>query len=275
MERIKKTTLLIVTVIVVILAGIYSYLISGDNLEEKEVSWIIETPIAHRGLDNGSIPENSMAAFRNAIEKGYTIELDVQFTKDKELIVFHDDDLSRLTNDNRKVKDVNYQELKNLKLENTDEKIPTLKEVVEMVDNQVPLIIEIKDGEDTIGLSEKTYNIMKNYKGRYAIQSFNPFILEWFKNNASEVIRGQLSGTFREDAESLKFYEKFVLKNLLLNFKSKPNFIAYELDGVNNLSVKLLKGRNYPIISWTIENEEDMKKAYESTDNIIFDNILP
>ena len=275
MEKSKKITLSIMTVILVILAGIYSYLISGDNLEEKEVSWIIETPIAHRGLDNGSIPENSMAAFRNAIEKGYTIELDVQFTKDKELIVFHDDDLSRLTNDNRKVKDVNYQELKNLKLENTDEKIPTLKEVVEMVDNQVPLIIEIKDGEDTIGLSEKTYNIMKNYKGRYAIQSFNPFILEWFKNNASEVIRGQLSGTFREDAESLKFYEKFVLKNLLLNFKSKPNFIAYELDGVNNLSVKLLKGRNYPIISWTIENEEDMKKDYESTDNIIFDNILP
>ena len=275
MEKSRKITLLIMTVIVVILAGVYSYLISGDNLEEKEVSWIIETPIAHRGLDNGSIPENSMAAFLNAIEKGYTIELDVQFTKDKELIVFHDDDLSRLTNDNRKVKDVNYQELKNLKLENTDEKIPTLKEVVEMVDNQVPLIIEIKDGEDIIGLSEKTYNIMKNYKGRYAIQSFNPFILEWFKNNASEVIRGQLSGTFREDAESLKFYEKFVLKNLLLNFKSKPNFIAYELDGVNNLSVKLLKGRNYPIISWTIENEEDMKKAYESTDNIIFDNILP
>ena len=275
MEKSRKITLLIMTVIVVILAGVYSYLISGDNLEEKEVSWIIEIPIAHRGLDNGSIPENSMAAFRNAIEKGYTIELDVQFTKDKELIVFHDDDLSRLTNDNRKVKDVNYQELKNLKLENTDEKIPTLKEVVEMVDNQVPLIIEIKDGEDTIGLSEKTYNIMKNYKGRYAIQSFNPFILEWFKNNASEVIRGQLSGTFREDAESLKFYEKLVLKNLLLNFKSKPNFIAYELDGVNNLSVKLLKGRNYPIISWTIENEEDMKKAYESTDNIIFDNILP
>ena len=275
MEKSKKMTLSIMTVILVILAGIYFYLISGDNIAEKEVSWIIETPIAHRGLDNGSIPENSMAAFRNAIEKGYTIELDVQFTKDKELIVFHDDDLSRLTNDNRKVKDVNYQELKNLKLENTDEKIPTLKEVVEMVDNQVPLIIEIKDGEDIIGLSEKTYNIMKNYKGRYAIQSFNPFILEWFKNNASEVIRGQLSGTFREDAESLKFYEKFVLKNLLLNFKSKPNFIAYELDGVNNLSVKLLKGRNYPIISWTIENEEDMKKAYESTDNIIFDNILP
>ena len=275
MEKSRKITLLIMTVIVVILAGVYYYLISGDNLAEKEVSWIVETPIAHRGLDNGSIPENSMAAFRNAIEKGYTIELDVQFTKDKELIVFHDDDLSRLTNDNRKVKDVNYQELKNLKLENTDEKIPTLKEVVEMVDNQVPLIIEIKDGEDIIGLSEKTYNIMKNYKGRYAIQSFNPFILEWFKNNASEVIRGQLSGTFREDAESLKFYEKFVLKNLLLNFKSKPNFIAYELDGVNNLSVKLLKGRNYPIISWTIENEEDMKKAYESTDNIIFDNILP
>ena len=61
----------------------------------------------------------------------------------------------------------------------------------------------------------------------------------------------------------------------MLNFKSKPNFICYELDGINNLSVRLLQGRNYPIISWTIESEEDMKKAYEKTDNIIFDNIEP
>lgn len=275
MRKNKKITVMIIVAILIILSGVYTYLISGVKLDEKDISWLTETPIAHRGLDNGDTPENSIRAFKEAINKSYAIELDVQFTKDKKLIVFHDDDLSRLTNDNRKVKDVNYEELKDLKLENTNEAIPTLEEVVQLVNNKVPLIIEIKDGEDIEGLCKETYSIMKDYNGKYAIQSFNPFVLQWFNNNAEEVVRGQLSGSFKKDADNLKFYEKFILRNLLLNFKSKPNFIAYELDGVNNLSVKLLQIRNYPIISWTIENEEDMKKAYDKTDNIIFDNILP
>ena len=272
MTRNKKITLLL---IILIFTSIYLYAISGEKLDKKDISWLIETPIAHRGLDNGNIPENSMEAFKNAVDKGYAIELDVQLTKDKQLVVFHDDNLSRLTNDTRDVKDVNYEELKDLKLENTDQIIPTLKEVIELVDGQVPLIVEIKDGEDTKKLAEETYNIMKDYKGKYAIQSFNPFIVEWFKNNARDVIRGQLSATFTSDSDDLKFYEKFALRNLLLNFKSKPNFIAYELDGLNNFSLKLLKSRRYPIIAWTIENKGDMEKAYDSADNIIFDNILP
>ena len=116
---------------------------------------------------------------------------------------------------------------------------------------------------------------MKNYKGRYAVQSFDPFILQWFRENASEVIRCQLSGNFTgEQNSNLKWYEKFLLKNMLLNFASKPNVIAYDLEAINNLPVKLLKG-NYPIISWTIKNEDEMKLAYKKTDNIIFDNILP
>lgn len=273
MKKNKKLTLSLS--IIAILIGTYMYVISGEKIDKEEMSWLVEIPIAHRGLDNGDVVENSMEAFQNAIDKGYAIELDVQFSKDKEIVVFHDDNLLRMTNDDRDVKDVDYEELKNLKLEGSDETIPTLKEVIELVDNQVPILVETKDSEDAIKLAEKTYDIMEDYKGRYAIQSFNPFILEWFKNNASEVIRVQLSGTMTEGAENLKFYEKFVLKNLLLNFKSKPNAIAYELEGLNNLSVKLLKMRNYPIISWGIEDEADMKKAYESTDNIIFDNILP
>ena len=276
MKKNKKLTLsLSIIAILAILISTYMYVISGEKIDKEEMSWLVEIPIAHRGLDNGDVVENSMEAFQNAIDKGYAIELDVQFSKDKEIVVFHDDNLLRMTNDDRDVKDVDYEELKNLKLEGSDETIPTLKEVIELVDNQVPILVEIKDSEDAIKLAEKTYDIMEDYKGRYAIQSFNPFILEWFKNNASEVIRVQLSGTMTEGAENLKFYEKFVLKNLLLNFKSKPNAIAYELEGLNNLSVKLLKMRNYPIISWGIEDEADMKKAYESTDNIIFDNILP
>lgn len=149
MRKNKKITVLI---IVIILAGVYTYLISGTKLDEKDISWLTETPIVNRGLDNGDTPENSIKAFKQAIDKSYAIELDVQITKDKKLIVFHDDDLSRLTNDNRKLKDVNYEELKDLKFENTNETNPTLEEVVQLVNNQVPLIIEIKYGEDIEGL---------------------------------------------------------------------------------------------------------------------------
>ena len=116
---------------------------------------------------------------------------------------------------------------------------------------------------------------MKNYKGRYAIQSFDPFILEWFKENAPEVIRCQLSSDFKgENNAHLKGYEKFILKNLLLNFKSKPHAIAYDIESIDNLSVNLLKNK-YPLIAWTIKDEETMKLGYEKADNIIFDNILP
>ena len=272
----KKYKVLIISAIVAVMLLFIAYLfaIQGDKTNNN-ISWLTEIAIAHRGLHNEDIPENSMASFKNAIEKGYTIELDVQLTKDKELVVFHDNNLLRLTGDSRDIADVDYEELKDLKIKNTNETIPTLKEVLDLVDNQVPLLIEIKTGQIAKELAQKTYDIVKDYQGRYAVQSFDPFILQWFKENANEVIRCQLSSDFKgESGKGLKGYEKFLLKNLLLNFLSKPHAIGYDLNGIDTLSVNLLKGK-YPVISWTITNEEEMKTGYEKSDNIVFENILP
>ena len=252
----------------------YNFATAGEAISEDKISWIKETPIAHRGLHTKDIPENSLSAFENALKNNYAIELDVQFTKDKEVVVFHDENLKRMTNDTRNIEDVNYDELKNLRLGNTNEIIPTLEEVLELVDSKVAILIEIKDCKDYIELSEKTYEILKGYEGNYAIQSFNPFILEWYKNNASEVIRGQLSGTFTEGSESLNSFEKFVLKNMLLNFKSKPNYIGYELEGIPKSKLESLRKKGVPIIVWTVKNKEDMEKAYKYSDNITFENFL-
>ena len=253
----------------------YNFATAGEAISEDKISWIKETPIAHRGLHTKDIPENSLSAFENALKNNYAIELDVQFTKDKEIVVFHDENLKRMTNDTRNIEDVNYDELKNLRLGNTNEIIPTLEEVLELVDSKVAILIEIKDCKDYIELSEKTYEILKGYEGNYAIQSFNPFILEWYKNNVSEVIRGQLSGTFTEGSESLNSFEKFVLKNMLLNFKSKPNYIGYELEGIPKSKLESLRKKGVPIIVWTVKNKEDMEKAYKYSDNITFENFLP
>lgn len=257
------------------IVGFYNFATAGEAISEDKISWIKETPIAHRGLHTKDIPENSLSAFENALKNNYAIELDVQFTKDKEVVVFHDANLKRMTNDTRNIEDVNYDELKNLRLGNTNEIIPTLEEVLELVDSKVAILIEIKDCKDYIELSEKTYEILKGYEGNYAIQSFNPFILEWYKNNASEVIRGQLSGTFTEGSESLNSFEKFVLKNMLLNFKSKPNYIGYELEGIPKSKLESLRKKGVPIIVWTVKNKEDMEKAYKYSDNITFENFLP
>ena len=257
------------------IVGFYNFATAGEAISEDKISWIKETPIAHRGLHTKDIPENSLSAFENALKNNYAIELDVQFTKDKEVVVFHDENLKRMTNDTRNIEDVNYDELKNLRLGNTNEIIPTLEEVLELVDSKVAILIEIKDCKDYIELSEKTYEILKGYEGNYAIQSFNPFILEWYKNNASEVIRGQLSGTFTEGSESLNSFEKFVLKNMLLNFKSKPNYIVYELEGIPKSKLESLRKKGVPIIVWTVKNKEDMEKAYKYSDNITFENFLP
>ena len=253
----------------------YNFATAGEAISEDKISWIKETPIAHRGLHTKDIPENSLSAFENALKNNYAIELDVQFTKDKEVVVFHDENLKRMTNDTRNIEDVNYDELKNLRLGNTNEIIPTLEEVLELVDSKVAILIEIKDCKDYIELSEKTYEILKGYEGNYAIQSFNPFILEWYKNNASEVVRGQLSGTFTEGSESLNSFEKFVLKNMLLNFKSKPNYIGYDLEGIPKSKLESLRKKGVPIIVWTVKNKEDMEKAYKYSDNITFENFLP
>lgn len=253
----------------------YNFATAGEALSEDKISWIKEIPIAHRGLHTKDIPENSLSAFENAVKNNYAIELDVQFTKDKEVVVFHDANLKRMTNDSRNIEYVNYDELKNLRLGNTNERIPTLEEVLELVDNKVAILIEIKDCNDYIELSEKTYKILKGYKGNYAIQSFNPFILDWYKNNASEVIRGQLSGSFTEGSESLNVFEKFVLKNLLLNFKSKPNYIVYELEALPKLKLENLRKKGVPTIIWTVKNKEEMEKACKYSDNIIFENFLP
>ena len=253
----------------------YNFATAGEAISEDKISWIKETPIAHRGLHTKDIPENSLSAFENALKNNYAIELDVQFTKDKEVVVFHDENLKRITNDTRNIEDVNYDELKNLRLGNTNEIIPTLEEVLELVDSKVAILIEIKDCKDYIELSEKTYEILKGYEGNYAIQSFNPFILEWYKNNASEVVRGQLSGTFTEGSESLNSFEKFALKNMLLNFKSKPNYIGYDLEGIPKSKLESLRKKGVPIIVWTVKNKEDMEKAYKYSDNITFENFSP
>lgn len=147
-------------------------------MKNIEIEWLKEEPIAHRGLFDKENPENSLKAFKKAIDNNYAIELDIQFTKDKQIVVFHDETLERMTKNLSYVSDMTYKQLSKLKLLNTDEKIPLLEDVLKVVDGKVPIIIEIKDCKDIIDLGKEAYEILKRYNGKYTIQSFNPIVLQ-------------------------------------------------------------------------------------------------
>ena len=233
-------------------------------------SWLVKTPIAHRGLHNEDIPENSLPAFENAIKHKFAIELDVRSTQDGAIVVFHDDNLGRMTGTSGYISKMNLDDIKKLRLLKTAEQIPTLKEVLELVAGRTPLLIEIKN-MNKVGLEKEVYKVLAGYSGEYAIQSFNPYSLEWFKEHAPQIKRGQLSGFLR--GADVGFFKRIAIKKLWVNKVSEPNFISYDIDNLPNRYVK--KCKNLPLLAWCVRTEGQKEKALKFADNIIFEAIDP
>lgn len=241
-------------------------------------SWLVNKYIAHRGLHNDKIPECSLGSIKNAIDHDYAIEFDIHPLEDGTPVVFHDETLKRLTGEDgyiKKIKDI--EELKtfnllNTKGEKTEEKIPTLKEALDFINGQVPVVIEIKDYNLNSNFEKHIYDVLKDYKGDFAIMSFNPYTLKWFKHNAPEIIRGQLACSFKD--QKIGTFKKFVLKRMLLNKSvSSPHFIAYKYDEVPNKYVK--KYKDLPLLCWAVPSQQEYMKVAGHCDNIIFEHFEP
>lgn len=242
-------------------------------------SWIVTKYIAYRGFHDEQNPENSLGAFKKAVENDYAIELDVHQIEDGSIVVFHDETLTRLTGKDGYVNQIkSKEELKNYKLNGTKYYIPTLKEVFDLVAGQVPILIEVKNYKTQTynqnNLFENTLlDEIKKYNGQVAIMSFNPYVLKWFKINAPEIIRGQLSCYFK--GEKLKPFTKYLLKRMALNKKvSCPNFVAYKYDEIPNKYVKK-HTKNIPLIAWSVPSQQEYMKVAPHCDNIIFENFEP
>lgn len=233
-------------------------------------SWLFSRQIAHRGLHGIDAPENSLAAFGKAIEAGFPIEIDVRPIDDGTVVVFHDDKLTRMTDLDGYVCNMTRSDLEKVRLRNSDERIPTFKEVLEFVDGRTPLLIEIKN-DSTVGQLERdTLELLSSYKGEYAVQSFNPYSMEFFKKNAPQIPRGQLSCFF--DKKDLGFFKRFVLKRLKMNKVSSPDFISYNHA---NLPNKYVTKTKLPTLAWTVRSNAEMEKCLPYCDNIIFENFIP
>lgn len=238
---------------------------------------------AHRGLhDDGSqAPENSMEAFRRAVEAGYGIELDIQLSRDHVPVVFHDFFLERVCGVRGKVIDYTYEELQQFSLFQTTQKIPKFSEVLELVNGKVPLIVEFKIEFKDLSLCPIADKLLREYKGMYCMESFNPLGVWWYRCHHKNVLRGQLSDVFLKeenlgDGNQLKSPVYFVLQNLLANFISRPDFIAYHSKYPKTFSRKVCcKLLGALGAAWTIQSPEELKAAQRDFDLFIFEGFLP
>ncbi|MBQ9103825.1 MAG: glycerophosphodiester phosphodiesterase [Clostridia bacterium] len=231
-------------------------------------SWLLTKPIAHRGLWGESVPENSTLAYERAAEKKIPIEIDIHLTSDGNLVSFHDDNLLRMTGKDSLIWNKSLSELKALRLNGTNYTIPTLNEVLEIAKGKSPILVEFKN-QPSKEFLEKAINVLKEYKGEFAVQSFNPFYIIKTKKLAPHFIRGVLTDP---NTEITKKTTRWAISKMPFNFLAKPDFISCNF---NSLPLPQKKVKDKALLAWTLTSKEDYEKIKDKCDNIIYELFTP
>lgn len=251
----------------------------GPNKPRRKVMRPFEKVyIAHRGLHDASsgIPENSLKAFRLAVEAGYGMEMDLQLTKDGKLVIFHDKSLERICGVKKNLTDLTYEELQAYRLQGTDERIPLFEELLQIVDGKVPLIIEMKSEGHCIRATRMACKRLESYRGIYCIESFHPACVWWVRRHYPKIPRGQLSMNYFIQEKDKPFYQKLVMTSMLFNVFSRPDFIAYEHSQKEQFSYRLLrKVFRVENVAWTIKSQEELEAARDTFQVMIFEGFIP
>ena len=265
----------IILVILCLLPALYIFLISPRLFRRASMKGLY-VDYAHRGLWNAELPENSLGAFKNAVERGYGIELDVQLSKDGRIMVFHDATLNRVCSHPGKLCDYTCEELQKIKLLGSEYTIPTFVDVLRTVNGRVPLLIELKGETSNTELCKRLAAVLDKYKGPFCVESFNPFLLRWFKKHRKGYARGQLVTKMTKKDSNQKPIVNFLLTHMLTNLLSRPDFIA--VDG---------KIRNRPMIHicetvmrsrvfvWTVKSKEELIECHGERRRTIFERFDP
>ena len=255
--------------ILFLLVGAFLFVVMPRRRREATEPFL-KVAYAHRGLWGRGVAENSLSAFRLAKEKGYGIELDVQLSSDGEVVVFHDESLLRVTGCDAFVYEKDLAFLKTLRLSSTEDTVPTLREVLELIDGRVPLLVEIKSDHKWQMICEKAAEILDGYAGAYLVESFHPFCVAWFRKHRPSVVRGQLSTRlWKENGKRTLAYG--IVQNLLLNFYARPDFIAYDVKHRGYVAFLLCRLWRPYTLAWTVKDTETLKAA-KTFDTVIFEN---
>lgn len=273
-------TVAIVLGILLFLVLLLLFLIFPATGKREERKAVLYHRVAHRGLfDNGGgIPENSMAAFRRALEAGYGIETDVHLTADGVAVLHHDDSLRRLCGEDILLRTLTAEELSSYRLLETEEGIPHFSDFLALVDGKVPLVIELKaEAGNHRALAEGALAVLKDYQGPYCIESFDPRVLREVKRLAPHVIRGQLSGKkLKWDKTLSARLTNLAVGNLLTNVICRPHFIAYRFGDRRVPAFRFCTSvLGATRVYWTLRSLEEVAEAEKDGGIPIFESCKP
>lgn len=266
----------IILIGLIILVLLWIFMQRPDH-SETDFSPFLQNVYAHRGLytEDQSIPENSLSAFRRAVEYGVGVELDIQLTADGQIVVFHDETLQRLCGINQPLRSFSYAQLQQFSLAGTTERIPLFSEVLKVLDGQVPMLLEYKHYASPKELCTKADQLLQSYHGLYCIESFHPLFVRWYAKNRPDVPRGQLAEQFLRHY-SLRKPAALFGSLLMMNFLSKPQFLSYRYTDRDWIALRLCKKFfRIQMAYWTIRTQSDMEDCLKQNTLCIFEHFLP
>lgn len=261
-------------ILAVILLAIYLFVLVRPPKKTKPDPVLLRD-YAHRGLHNGKdAPENSLAAFEAACCAGYGIELDVQLSRDGEVMVFHDSTLARMTWCDKKLCELTAKELSALTLGDSDQTIPTFREVLALIDGRVPLLVELKGASFDTSLCPKVAELLQNYKGPHCIESFNPVLIGNMKKRFPNTFCGLLYANDWKRKKK-KTALSLAISTMAGNVVARPDFIAFYKEDREDLPVKITtKFFGAPKFVWTVDTQEELDTAHKNGECPIFENIF-
>ena len=267
---------MIVFILILIFIVLYLLMLRGRAGHPK-LDELRKWSYAHRGFHDGIFPENSMGAFRQAVEAGYGMELDVHLLADGQLAVMHDSSLKRTVGVDKKIEELTAAELTVYKLQGTEETIPLFADVLRMVDGRVPLIVEIKtEGENVSAVTEATCRMLQDYQGLYCVESFDPRAIAYIRKHYPDFVRGQLAHNSLREKSPVSIFLRFLLTYQLMNCWVVPDFIAYRYSDRKTLSNFLCR-KLWRIqgVSWTLTDMEQYETAVKEGWIPIFEKFNP
>lgn len=234
-------------------------------------SWLVNSAITRFGFVTENEPENSTGAFENSIKINAPIMICVQSLDDENLVCFSYKNVSKITDGTGYVQTLTLDEVKKLKIKNTDYKVLSFEDALKSINGRVPVLVNIYNDGSVGKIESNIYKVLKEYKGEYAIVATNPYTVEWFKLNAPDVLRGIKSGKFTD-----KYYGSIKAKKLTklkFNKIAEPDFIVYN---ACDLPSKFVNKHNVlPIIAYNVTNEHEYLNAVKYSDNVISDAFIP
>ncbi|MCH7629608.1 glycerophosphodiester phosphodiesterase family protein [Novosphingobium percolationis] len=225
----------------------------------ERVGWLGQVEAyAHRGLHGVGVPENSLAAFRLAMERGLGIECDVQRTSDGMAVVFHDWDLDRLTAASGPVIDRKAAQLQDLALLGAEgERIPALRDLLDLVNGRVPLLIELKSKREmhVVPLCLAVRRLLEGYRGPVAVMSFDPRVSHWFQRHSPHIVHGLV---MTEEGRTTLLAR--VRRHLAL-WHAEPDFLAYDVRDLPSRFAASQRRRGLPLLTWTVRSPDLAERA--------------